>query len=403
MPNGYHQRRTDNAGLCPHCNSSRIRTRRGRHRYMVWRCRNCNRVFATPGAGAETENRARRRGDPRRRRRNGGKTVIFTIAALVILAMLAGGAFGWLSNNGASNGTSFDQAVPLPTEPTTSVRLPTEAVAAAAPATRAAIAHAASLPTASTMASAASPADTPVPAFTLGPTATPAPTFTPAPVPPPELRHIAEKRYMLELINAERARAGLNPVILGDNIAAQLHADAALENCFSSHWGVDGLKPYMRYSLAAGYQSNGENGSGLDYCIKASDRYQSLSSIRQEIRETMAGWMSSSGHRSNILDPSHRKVSIGLAWDRYNAELYQHFEGDYVEYDRLPTIANGSLSLSGTAKNGVRFGEPGDLGVDIYYDPPPHELTGGQVARTYCYDSGRQVASLREPLTGGYY
>ena len=76
---------------------------------------------------------------------------------------------------------------------------------------------------------------------------------------------------MLELINAERARAGLNPVILGDNIAAQLHAEAALENCFSSHWGVDGLKPYMRYSLAGGYQSNGENGSGLDYCIKASD------------------------------------------------------------------------------------------------------------------------------------
>ena len=69
----------------------------------------------------------------------------------------------------------------------------------------------------------------------------------------------------------------------------------------------------------------------------------------------------------------------------------------------MPTIANGSLSLSGTAKNGVRFGEPGDLGVDIYYDPPPHELTGGQVTRTYCYDSGRQVASLREPLTGGYY
>ena len=61
---------------------------------------------------------------------------------------------------------------------------------------------------------------------------------------------------MLELINDERVSAGLNPVVLGDNAAAQLHAEASLENCFSSHWGIDGLKPYMRYSLAGGYQSN---------------------------------------------------------------------------------------------------------------------------------------------------
>ena len=69
---------------------------------------------------------------------------------------------------------------------------------------------------------------------------------------------------MLELINGERTRAGVNSITLGANIAAQLHAESALQNCTSGHWGVDGLKPYMRYSLAGGYQSNGENGSGLD-------------------------------------------------------------------------------------------------------------------------------------------
>ena len=42
---------------------------------------------------------------------------------------------------------------------------------------------------------------------------------------------------MLQVINAERTKSGLNPVVLGDNNAAQLHAEAALENCFSSHWG----------------------------------------------------------------------------------------------------------------------------------------------------------------------
>ena len=208
---------------------------------------------------------------------------------------------------------------------------------------------------------------------------------------------------MLTLINAERQKAGVAAVTLGDNAAAQLHAEAALENCFSSHWGLDGLKPYMRYSLAGGYQSNGENGSGLDYCIKASDGYRANGPIEREIEETMAGWMNSPGHRRNLLDPHHQKVNIGIAWDRWNTAIYQHFEGGYVEYDRLPSISNGVLSLSGKTRNGVGFSQERDLGIQIYYDPPPHDLTRGQVTRTYCYDSGRQVAGLREPLTGGYY
>ena len=143
-------------------------------------------------------------------------------------------------------------------------------------------------------------APVPLALVALAPEPTAIPTATPTAVPPPNLRHIDEKRYMLELINAERTKAGLDPVVLGDNRAAQLHAEAALQNCFSSHWGVDGLKPYMRYSLAGGYQSNGENGSGSDYCIGESDGYRPLGRIYQEIRETMDGWLDSPGHRRNI-------------------------------------------------------------------------------------------------------
>ena len=158
----------------------------------------------------------------------------------------------------------------------------------------------------------------------------------------------------------------------------------------------------MRYSLAGGFQSNGENGSGLDYCIRTADRYLSINSMDQEIREAMESWMDSPGHRRNILDPQHKRVNIGLAWDRYNTAMYQHFEGGHVEYDRLPVISDGILSLSGQTKNGARFRQERDLGLQIYYDPPPSTLTRGQLARTYCYDNGRLVASLREPLTGGY-
>ncbi len=247
------------------------------------------------------------------------------------------------------------------------------------------------------------PVSTPAPTGTAEPTGTVAPSSTPSSAPAPNLRHIEEKRYMLQLINEERVRAGVAPVVLGDNIAAQLHAESALENCFSSHWGIDGLKPYMRYSLAGGYQSNGENGSGRDYCVTASDGYRGLASIDEEIRETMDGLMNSPGHRANILRTWHKKVNIGLAWDRYNIIVAQHFEGDYVEYDQLPSIEGNVVAMSGTVKNGVIFGDEQDLGVQIYYDPPPHALTRGQVSRTYCYDGGLQIASLREPLTGNSY
>lgn len=208
---------------------------------------------------------------------------------------------------------------------------------------------------------------------------------------------------MLELINEERVRAGVPPVTMGENIAAQLHAESALANCFSSHWGVDGLKPYMRYSLAGGYQSNGENWYGLDYCIKASDGYRALGSIESEIRQMMEVLMNSPGHRRNILDKWHKKVNIGMAWDRYNFGGLQHFEGGYIQFDVLPNIADGILTFSGSAINELRFSDKDELGLQLYYDPPTHLLTWGQISRTYCYDLGLQIAAFRYPLTGDWY
>ena len=208
---------------------------------------------------------------------------------------------------------------------------------------------------------------------------------------------------MLRLINNERRAAGVLEVVLGANNAAQLHAEASLQGCYSSHWGSNGLKPYMRYSLAGGYQSNGENGSGSDYCIKARDGYRALSRINTEIREAMEGWVSSPGHRRNILEKSHRKVNIGLAWDRYNLVAVQHFEGDYVEYETLPEFDGNRLRLEGKVKNEARFGVGDTIPVQIFYDPPPHSLTPGQLSRTYCYTSGLPVAYVRKPLTGNRY
>ncbi len=394
-------------GRCPHCGSRSIRRRYRQHRRYKWRCRRCNRVFRRPKSG----------------------NLVWLGVAVVVAAAAAFFAvqqgrivlpsalspverqIDRVSGVVIPTATSLEPVATL----TTRLRDASTGVTENAPKAQAtidagartavkAVSDALSATEVDASATTATPSETTTPSTFPGasPASTVAPTATP--LPSPHLRYLEEKQYMLALINAARIDAGVPPVELGDNTAAQLHAESALANCFSSHWGIDGLKPYMRYSLAGGYQSNGENGHGSDYCIKASDRYTALHSVNQEIDDAVEGWMNSPGHRKNILDRLHKKVNIGLAWDRYNFLAYQHFEGDYVEYDELPSLdANGLLSISGATKNGVRFRSKRDLGVQIYFDPPPHELTRGQLSRTYCYGSGRQVASLREPLTGGSY
>ena len=117
----------------------------------------------------------------------------------------------------------------------------------------------------------------------------------------------------------------------------------------------------------------------------------------------MEGLMDSPGHRSAILDPWARKVNIGIEWGHYNFTAVQQFEGDYVEYARLPAIEGNILIITGKVKNGISFAGDDSLGVIVFYDPPPQKLTRGQVARTYCYDAGIPIANLRKPPPQGRY
>ena len=159
----------------------------------------------------------------------------------------------------------------------------------------------------------------------------------------------------------------------------------------------------MRYSLVGGYQYNAENVSGIDYCITARDGYAKNRSVEREIRDATEGLLQSPGHRRNILNKWYKKVNIGIALDHYNFSFVQHFEGDYVEYSEAPTIKNGILSFDGNTRNGARFEDEYSLGVQIFYDPPLQTLTRGQISRTYCYNAGIQIASMRPPLEPNWY
>ena len=247
---------------------------------------------------------------------------------------------------------------------------------------------------------------------TLEPAATPKPTGrprtspTPTRISTPENELATAKEYMLGLINKERVKAGVPPVVPGNTRAAQVHAENALSGCFSSHWGLDGTKPYMRYSLAGGYNSNGENASGLGVCIRPGQNYAKNKSINVEVRDTMQGLMNSPGHRRNILYPTHRKANLGIAWDDYNVRVIQHFEGDHVWFERLPELENGSLTFKGELLNGASLDPSSrteDLGVQIYYDSPLHSFTRGQLARVYSVGYRTHAASVRPPARSGYY
>ena len=56
-------------------------------------------------------------------------------------------------------------------------------------------------------------------------------------------RYLEEKKYVLNLVNQERKKAGLAPVVLGNNSAAQQHAEVLLRHNTRGHWGVEWVAP----------------------------------------------------------------------------------------------------------------------------------------------------------------
>ena len=77
--------------------------------------------------------------------------------------------------------------------------------------------------------------------------------------------------------------------------------------------------------------------------------------------------------------------------------VVQHFEGDHVEFDELPSIDAGILSMAGRVGEGAQMDE--DVGVLIEYDPPVRELAIEQLEQTQCYNPGLPVAIvLKNPF-----
>jgi uncharacterized protein YkwD len=211
-------------------------------------------------------------------------------------------------------------------------------------------------------------------------------------------------QYMLDLINADRKNAGLDPVVLGDNTAAQAHAQDMLDNYYISHWGADGLKPYMRYTQAGGSNYEQENDAYHGWYNSSDDPSIYIETdIKTALYKLEYAMMNndgpSEGHRKNILNKLHKKVNLGIAYDSQRVALVQQFEGNYIEYTQPPTLKGNILTVSGRLLEG-RF-----QGIQVCYDELPQPISHDDLINRMNgpYSLGGQVGYIIPPLPSNWY
>ena len=212
----------------------------------------------------------------------------------------------------------------------------------------------------------------------------------------PHARNLKEKQYVMDWVNHLREGHGVDPVTLGSNPAPQIHAEESLSQCAISHWSLNGLKPYMRYTLGNGVQANAENVYSLNGC-RDNFIWSVATDTRNHLDRAMQQLMLSPGHRRVLLDPAFRAVNLGLAWDAHAITLVQHFESDYVRRGGAPTLRDGVLRLTAELQNLPHSAEETRLTLTVSHEPPPRPLTEGQIAHTWCYDLPKPELLIHPP------
>lgn len=183
--------------------------------------------------------------------------------------------------------------------------------------------------------------------------------------------------YALELINKDRADFNLTSVQLSPVPAAQQHVDSMLRYGYFSHFDTQGLAPYMRYTLLGGRGAVEEN---VAYLSDRPGHFSSLGSVEVAVKFLERSMMyndsacCNNGHRDNILNPLHTRVSIGIAYNFTTVFFAEDFESYYVDLN-FTVSAGYSVSMTGTPLLGaVRATE-----VLVTYDPPPSNETPSEL------------------------
>jgi len=186
--------------------------------------------------------------------------------------------------------------------------------------------------------------------------------------------------YALSLINKDRSDHDLSNVSLSLIKSGQNHADNMIKYHFFSHWDTNGYKPYMRYTLDGGQGSVAEN-IAWKYSSSSFGVKKALEDLEWQMMYNDSYW--DWGHRNNILNPFHNKVSIGIAYDDHNLYFVQDFENDYIRWSTMSITKNGEVTMSGSFESKELSAE----WINIFYDPLPSNLTSVQLEKAP-YDGG---------------
>lgn len=140
----------------------------------------------------------------------------------------------------------------------------------------------------------------------IGPARTPAPPETPdrsepEPVPDEGLKGAPlseEEQRMLELVNEERAKAGLKPLTADLKLSdvAELKSEDMVQNGYFSHQSPTYGSPFdMMDRFGITYRTAGEN-----------------IACNRDVEAAHNALMESQGHRENILNPKYTRIGIGI-------------------------------------------------------------------------------------------
>jgi hypothetical protein len=211
------------------------------------------------------------------------------------------------------------------------------------------------------------------------------------------LDYSAAQRFMLSLINRDRAQAGLSALVLDEaaSTAGLRHARDMAMKGFTGHIGTDGSVPEQRYTESGGVHFAQENAACL-FDGKARELDPAPRFDPAKLAELQKMFMDevppNDGHRKNLLKPQHNRVGIGLAQPAGVNQpcLAQELIDDYGRYDALPQAAKpkAKLRIAGTILEPLGFG---GIGIGRTPLPTPKRVEEVSGARGYAIPAPQQM------------
>ena len=162
----------------------------------------------------------------------------------------------------------------------------------------------------------------------------------------------ANEQFLLELINAERAKVGAQPLAFDGHLndSAERHSQWMIDADVFSHTGVNGSTSTDRMK-AAGFVFSGSWASAENIAWAS---LRGPSGYEDEVQLLHTNLMNSPGHRANLLNPEYREIGIG-----FEVGEFQGWQAAFV-------TENFAKSGTGSFLTGVAFN---DRDGDKHYDP----------------------------------